>query len=148
MGAFIIDRIILAMVSGAVLFGLVAAVPSEWQSCTVDGEQMLCDYPTIAGWLIILAAGFGGLILYVWFWMGTLVGVKGQTPGKMMLGIRIVDVETNESIGRGRGIGRTFMEIVSGMFCYLGYLWMLWDADGQTLHDKVATSTVVKTQGR
>jgi uncharacterized RDD family membrane protein YckC len=31
----------------------------------------------------------------------------------------------------------------SAFFFYIGYLWMLWDREKQTWHDKVARSVVV-----
>ena len=37
------------------------------------------------------------------------------------------------------------MRIVSGFVCLLGYLWMLWDRERQTWHDKVANTVVVPT---
>jgi uncharacterized RDD family membrane protein YckC len=32
---------------------------------------------------------------------------------------------------------------MSGNFCFLGYLWMLWDDKNQTWHDKVVNSVVI-----
>jgi uncharacterized RDD family membrane protein YckC len=34
---------------------------------------------------------------------------------------------------------------LSGIVCLLGYLWMLWDKEKQTWHDKLATTVVVPT---
>ena len=39
---------------------------------------------------------------------------------------------------------RAAMKLVSGAVLGLGYLWMLWDAEKQTWHDKVAKTYVVK----
>jgi uncharacterized RDD family membrane protein YckC len=36
------------------------------------------------------------------------------------------------------------MKLVSGVALGLGYLWMLWDPNKQTWHDKVAKTYVVK----
>ena len=36
------------------------------------------------------------------------------------------------------------MSIVSGLACGLGYLWMLWDPQRQTWHDKAAGTYVVR----
>jgi uncharacterized RDD family membrane protein YckC len=35
------------------------------------------------------------------------------------------------------------MSIVSAVVFLLGYLWMIWDSEKQTWHDKVAGSVVV-----
>ena len=51
---------------------------------------------------------------------------------------------TGEPIGYGRAIGRAVMSIVSALAILLGYIWMIWDKDKQTWHDKVASSVVVR----
>jgi len=72
-------------------------------------------------------------------------GKTGQTPGDAVMSIRVVDFRngTGEPIGYGRALGRALMSIVSGVVLLLGYLWMLWDSEKQTWHDKVAGSVVV-----
>ena len=70
---------------------------------------------------------------------------SGQTPGKRALGIRVIDFATGGPIGYGRSTIRWLGRILSGIFCYLGYLWMLWDKEKQTWHDKMANDVVVPT---
>jgi uncharacterized RDD family membrane protein YckC len=70
-------------------------------------------------------------------------GPRGQTLGKMALGIRVIDFNTGGSIGYGRALVRQLVKIVSGLVLLLGYLWMLWDREKQTWHDKAANSVVV-----
>jgi uncharacterized RDD family membrane protein YckC len=70
-------------------------------------------------------------------------GPRGQTLGKMALDIRVVDFRTGGQIGYGRGVLRYIGRIISSIPCYLGYLWMLWDREKQTWHDKIATTVVV-----
>ena len=58
----------------------------------------------------------------------------------------MVDARTHEAgIGVGRAIGRYFVSLISGFVCLLGYLWMLWDSQKQTWHDKAVSAKVVKT---
>jgi uncharacterized RDD family membrane protein YckC len=70
-------------------------------------------------------------------------GSSGQTVGKRVLGIRVIDYRTGGSIGYGRAIGRYIGSIISAIFIYIGYLWMLWDGEKQTWHDKIASAVVV-----
>jgi uncharacterized RDD family membrane protein YckC len=70
-------------------------------------------------------------------------GPRGQTLGKMALGIRVVDFNTGNSIGYARALVRQLVKIVSGIVLLLGYLWMLWDREKQCWHDKAANSVVV-----
>lgn len=87
--------------------------------------------------------------------LGTLVGLvyyaaleggaTGQTLGKKICNIRVVDKTTLQpGIGFGRGVGRYFARWLSQIALYLGYLWMLWDQDKQTWHDKLTNVVVVR----
>ena len=68
---------------------------------------------------------------------------RGQTLGKRALGIRVVDYNTGDSIGYGRAAIRFVISILSFCVLYIGFLWMLWDREKQTWHDKVVSSIVV-----
>ena len=70
----------------------------------------------------------------------------GQTLGKKALGIRVVDANTGRSIGYGRALIRNLARILSGIPFSLGYLWMLWDGEKQTWHDKLASDHVVPAE--
>jgi uncharacterized RDD family membrane protein YckC len=72
-------------------------------------------------------------------------GRTGQTPGDAALSIRVVDVRDHrgQPIGYGRAFIRWLVSIVSFLVFLLGYLWMLWDSEKQTWHDKAAGSVPV-----
>ena len=70
-------------------------------------------------------------------------GPRGQTLGKMALGIRVIDFDGGGSIGYGRAAIRYVTSIISAIIIYVGYLWMLWDKEKQCWHDKTANSVVV-----
>jgi uncharacterized RDD family membrane protein YckC len=70
---------------------------------------------------------------------------SGQTVGKRLLGIRVIDFSSGGPIGYGRAFVRWIARILSGIVCLLGYLWMLWDKEKQTWHDKLAPTVVVPT---
>jgi uncharacterized RDD family membrane protein YckC len=70
---------------------------------------------------------------------------SGQTVGKRALGIRVIDFASGGSIGYGRAALRWIGRLLSTIPCYLGYLWMLWDKEKQTWHDKIASDVVVPT---
>jgi uncharacterized RDD family membrane protein YckC len=70
---------------------------------------------------------------------------SGQTVGKKLLNIRVVDFNTGGSIDYGRAAIRYVARYLSGIACGLGYLWMLWDKEKQTWHDKLSTTVVVPT---
>ncbi|MEE2888632.1 MAG: protein kinase [Planctomycetota bacterium] len=68
---------------------------------------------------------------------------KGATPGKMLFSIRVVDLRGNIP-SLGACVVRYLGYILSGCVCLLGYLWMLWDPESQTWHDKMASTYVVQ----
>jgi uncharacterized RDD family membrane protein YckC len=91
----------------------------------------------------------GGLYLAVYL-LGQIAyftvlegGPKGQTFGKMAFGIRVVDLARGGPIGYSRGFIRWIGRIVSSFVLLIGYLWMLWDKEKQTWHDKMAGAIVV-----
>ena len=59
---------------------------------------------------------------------------------------RVVDFETGLPISYGRAFARNLGRLLSGLVFLLGYLWMLWDRDRQTWHDKIASTTVVPVE--
>jgi uncharacterized RDD family membrane protein YckC len=89
------------------------------------------------------AAGLNILISLAYFTY--FHGRTGQTPGDAALGIRVVDLRdgTGGPIGYGRAAIRWLMSIVSFVAIFIGFLWMIWDAEKQTWHDKVAGSVVI-----
>jgi uncharacterized RDD family membrane protein YckC len=92
--------------------------------------------------IIAYIVGLVGIVYYFAYFEG---GPEGQTIGKKQLGIRVVDANTMQpGIGMGRGVGRYLARILSGAICALGYLWMLWDPQKQTWHDKIVTTKVTK----
>lgn len=74
--------------------------------------------------------------------LGHLDGVTGQTPGKAMMGIRLVDA-SGAVIGSGAGIGRKFVRYIDWFVCGLGNLLPLVDANRQTIADKLMSTYVV-----
>ena len=70
-------------------------------------------------------------------------GPTGQTVGKKALGIRVIDFKAGGPIGYGRGLLRYVARYLSALVFGLGYFWMIWDAEKQTWHDKIAGTVVV-----
>ena len=93
------------------------------------------------------SSGYGIGVLITIGYFTYFHGSTGQTPGDAALSIRVVDKDGGGSIGYGRAFVRWLVSIVSGIVILLGYLWMLWDSEKQTWHDKAANAVVVPTGG-
>jgi uncharacterized RDD family membrane protein YckC len=136
------------------VLGIVLVV-SRWEThlgtCTGEsGVETICDVPdggTVAWLLLTIFGGMLAMLVATIFYWGKFEGERGQTPGKKALGIRVVDQTTGRPIGFGRAVGRMFARYLSSQVVYLGYLWMLWDDNQQTWHDKIVRSIVVKDRG-
>lgn len=78
-------------------------------------------------------------ILTVLFW-----AYKSATPGKMALGIKIVDAETFEKVSNGRLVIRYLGYYPSMLVLLLGFFWVAWDKRKQGWHDKLARTVVIR----
>jgi len=133
--------------------GKKAGIFARWIALLID--------PAIGIILYFLAlALFGsisedlGIIVGVLFpiayfiWFLTLLR-KGLTPGKKLLGLRVVNQQTGEIPGFGKMfIREIFGRILSALFFSLGYIWALFDKNSQALHDKLAGTVVLKASSQ
>jgi uncharacterized RDD family membrane protein YckC len=78
-------------------------------------------------------------LLVLTFW-----AERQATPGKLVLGLRIIDAETGLPPRFGRLVLRYVGYLVSAIPLCLGYFWMLWDERRQTWHDKMGGTLVVR----
>jgi uncharacterized RDD family membrane protein YckC len=76
--------------------------------------------------------------------LGYLTGTTGQTPGRRLLGTKVVRVSDGRVLGAGAGIGRQFLHLLDALSLLLGFLWPIWDKKNQTFADKVIDSVVLK----
>ena len=72
---------------------------------------------------------------------------RSATPGKMILGLRIVDAQTLGKPSTLQFIGRFFAYLVSLIPLLIGFFWVAFDAQKQGWHDKIARTVVVYSRG-
>lgn len=138
----IIDGIaaIVAAVGVAVIAAIVLEliVPesnsSTFSTSLAESEQREDTIATIVGNVSVI-----GWFAYYWWGNAT-----GQSLGKKLLGIRIVQDTDGSAPGWGRGLGRTIGYFISSVPFGLGYLWALWDPRKQAWHDKMVGTVVVR----
>lgn len=68
---------------------------------------------------------------------------QGATPGKKVMGLMVIRRGLKKPNLWQTIIRETAGKWVSGIF-YLGYIWMLFDKDKQTWHDKLANTAVIR----
>jgi uncharacterized RDD family membrane protein YckC len=70
----------------------------------------------------------------------------GNTPGKWILGCKIVDVDTLQPPTRGQYLKRALGYIISGIPLCIGFFSMPWTEKSQCWHDKIANTVVIKVK--
>ena len=79
------------------------------------------------------------------FYFTLFHGFGGQTPGKKLLGLRVV-----QSSGKPMTPGLAFLRwvgyIISQIPLCLGFIWIAFDGRKQGWHDKIAATCVIKTR--
>ncbi len=84
----------------------------------------------------IVAVGY-----YVYYWSAK----DGQTPGKSMLGLRVIKTD-GSPIAVGTAILRYIGYIINTVIILMGWIWIIFDAQHQGWHDKLAGTVVVKVK--
>lgn len=82
---------------------------------------------------VALAIGYDGYFLVN----------KGATPGKLLLGLRVIRV-SGAPITWGLAVGRYFAKMLSAMIFGIGYFIAGWDPEKRTLHDRICDTRVIK----
>ena len=118
-GAFLVDFVI------SVLVGIVGMVIGS----AMGGDGSVVNFVLSIGyWIVVLI----------------MVATRGQSPGKIAIGIKIVKTD-GSSIGFGTTLLREIIgKIISSIILLLGYIWILFDGKRQGWHDKIASTYVVK----
>jgi uncharacterized RDD family membrane protein YckC len=113
--------------AGLLLDGLILAVPTIVLFLIFDvGIAYVLTFVVVLAYFIALEGG-----------------PTGQTLGMKAVSIRVVDFDGGGPIGYGRATVRALVQYFLSGILYLGYLWMLWDREKQTWHDKASRSVVV-----
>ena len=123
--ASIIDTIVITVITLPILFAIYGSDYLASQELVKGPAHFLISYvfpvaATIALWVLV-----------------------GGTPGKLVCGLRVVDLKTGDRLALWQAIVRYLGYFVSIIPLMLGFLWVAWDARKQGFHDKLARSLVV-----
>jgi uncharacterized RDD family membrane protein YckC len=124
--AFLLDAVIVTVIAVPIMvlgFGI--------REVSID--------PSEASWDLLLFLAIA--VAVIGFWRAF-----GATPGKIALGLKIVDARTGHAPGIGRLILRFLAYFVSAFPLYLGFLWAAFDRRKQGWHDKIARTIVINSE--
>jgi uncharacterized RDD family membrane protein YckC len=122
--ALLIDWLIVVVISMPVI---VVAFGAEYFS--LDPLRRL--------WDVLFTVIFAAAVVGFWRYCGA-------TPGKLAVGVKIVDAHTGGAPTTGRLVLRLACYLVSALPLYLGFLWAAVDRRKQAWHDKIAGTVVVQ----
>lgn len=121
-----------SIMSSALQFAMAFALGSITQLSGANTLPML-------QMLIMLFSTLAGVFYYVFF-----TGYSGQTPGKMLLRLKVVRLDdTQVSYGQAF-IRETIGKFISGIVLGIGYLMVALRSDKRGLHDLMADTKVIR----
>ena len=131
-GATLIDTVIFIMIAWPLLFAIYGSdyLEISADSLAIGPADVVINYifPFIAA-----------VILWIY---------KAGTPGKLVLGLRVVDAQSGEHLTIGQAIGRYLAYIPAMLALMMGIFWVAWDSKKQGWHDKLAGTVVIRQKNR
>ena len=125
--AYIIDAIILGII-GAILSVPLGVNYSDVNSLNSGAAR------TSNGIDLVLS-----LVYFVGLWT-----YMGGTIGQRIFGMRVVDATSGQPIGLGKAVIRWLGLLLSFFVCFIGVIWVAFDARKQGWMDKIAGTVVVR----
>jgi uncharacterized RDD family membrane protein YckC len=139
--AWLIDAIILFMITSAVQFALLGSM-AVMPRITPGSD------PTAALAGIMGRIGLATLVSMVIHGIYETLFIASNlaaTPGKLALGLKVLRAG-GFGVGLGRAAGRYFAKTLSGLILGIGYLLIVFDPEKRALHDMICDTRVVKTR--
>ena len=93
--------------------------------------------PLRRAWDLVFFLIVGAVVVAFWRYCGA-------TPGKLAVGVKVVDARTGRPPSTHRLVLRFLAYLVSALPLYLGFLWIALDRRKQGWHDKIAGTVVVQ----
>jgi uncharacterized RDD family membrane protein YckC len=117
------------------LFSLLAVVVVYFagRAARVELAGLLGSWPWVAAYLGLLAV----------FYASYFTGTTGQTPGKLLTGLRVVGV-TGRPPAYARAAGRALLGLAGVVTAGLGLVPMAFDPAARALHDRLFRTRVVR----
>ena len=131
LAAGLLDTVLLAVLDAVVIVLTLRLAELDLQSLGV------LPVPPLAAFLILLNGGYVVIL--------TLAG--GQTFGKMVFGVRVVD-RAGRPVTASVALVRALGYLVSVLPFGLGVVWMFFDAERRALHDRLAGTRVLRVTSR
>jgi uncharacterized RDD family membrane protein YckC len=139
-GAILLDGLLPSLISlplaitGYIMVSSLTASPPSLPGESMQTFAIFVGLVTYLGFI-----SYSALVMALWAY--------GLTPGKWILGLQVVKVDTGAPVGFWRMALRQIVgQWAAAILCYIGFIWALFDANKQGWHDKIAKTLVVRTK--
>ena len=160
MGAYLIDSVILVVISGLALLPLWTSLFNgifdnldAWQAVHGSTSTPSDPFELYEGQWSTLVTVATATVAIQWVYALAFWRWKQATPGKLFLGLRIEYRDRTDSLTWGSILQRWLLQygvavvyLLGNVFIIIDALWPLWDKNSQALHDKWPKTNVVKTR--
>jgi len=123
--AAIIDSIVILIITGPLLSG-------------IYGVDAFISENFVQGTAHVLISYVFPFVFFVVLWMK-----YGGTPGKRMLGLRVIDEVSGEHLNLAKSIIRYIGYIISLTVLFIGVIWVAFNTKKKGWHDYMAGSVVI-----
>lgn len=130
--AYIIDSVIISIISAVIAFtlGFIAAIGNP--NAVIEARSATAN---AAWYLVTVVIDFA---YYAGQWT-----MNDATFGQRIVGIRVLDADTLQSMGPAKAFLRWIGMRISFLLCFLGVIWVAFDSRKQGWMDKLAGTVVV-----
>jgi uncharacterized RDD family membrane protein YckC len=137
LAAYLIDGVILSIPAMAVV-GVILLLVFRGGGAEIDPESFSSGLflLAMAGNVLSFALAFA---YFLYFW-----GARGATPGKRLLGLKVVTGNGESPIGYGRAALRILGYFLNGFTFGIGFLLIALNEEKRGLHDRIADTRVIK----
>ncbi|PKB71439.1 MAG: hypothetical protein BZY87_05460 [SAR202 cluster bacterium Io17-Chloro-G6] len=103
--------------------------------------------PILASGIVIALIDLPGVFPLIFVCYHTIFTYNfGQTPGKMMLGLQVVDAAGHRPTLKQIILREVLGKMIVFLTMFVGFLWVLWDPKKRGWHDYIGGTYVVKTE--
>ncbi len=135
-GASLIDTVWQVVIIGAVIWKLFGDT-----LLNTPLEAILSGDALVGSVSFSLYSNLLPALIIIPFWL-----FFGATPGKMLLGLKIVRAADGGPIKIGQSIVRFIAYIPAALILFIGFIMVAFDKRNQGLHDKLAGTVVIRTR--
>lgn len=95
---------------------------------------------------------FWVLLIIGWFIWFAFTARDGQTPGKKLLGVRVIRLDGTAAPAGTMWLREVVIKgilwgLIAGALSLIAYIWAFFDKDRQTVHDKMVSTYVIRHTG-